>query len=980
MSGMKDPIDYVFNNARYKADSDPVRRQGIQGNALLFDGYSTWITRSVAKIEKPRDAITLEAWVAPRAYEWGDDRRPSAIVNQHDRSAKQGYLLGMYRHGSWTMQLGLGSEWVEAWSENKPLEKNKWSYVVGTYDKAASEIKLYLNGELVTTQKTPKNATINPSFSDLLIGKNNQGVLLRGTTTMNMFNGVMDEVKIHKRALSADEIKEAFDSYVPQAGGNIPAIAEKDLAIDRALLADDRHRPQYHLSAPGHWMNEPHAPIYFNGQYHLFYQHNPQGPYWHHIHWGHWVSDDMVHWRDMPVALAPEKNAPDPDGTWSGSATYDENGLPVLFFTAGNDAASPNQSTGLARSTFMQDGDNDLKTWVKHPVPVTRQEPGKGRFGDFRDPFVFQDGDHYVQLVGSGLDGGGGTALVYTSDNLTDWAYRGPLFESNYAKYPFLGTVWELPVLLPVGKDQEGQTKHILAINPAGKDADVEVYYWLGTWNSETFKFEPDHEEPRLLDVGDYHFTGPSGFVDPLTGRTILFTVSQGERTAQSEYDAGWAHNGGLPVSLSLRADGQLGIEPIQELESLRGPKLVTIQDAKLEKANELLKNVKGDMLEIVMEFGKTEAVQYGIKVRRSQNGEEETLLYYDADTATFNVNREKSTLDPDEITRGIQGGKLELNGENLKLHIYLDRSMIEANANGLKSLTTRAYPSRSDSLGLQVWADGDVKVKSMEVWQMNSAYGPTVPAYEPALRPPAGELTNHDFQTGDLTGWTVVSGSTFSNGNVNDRNEWGWGGPFNMAGVPGKYHLWGIRPGEVEDGGTGELRSETFVLGGDGQIDFLIGGGSDINNLYIALVRASDGKVLMKQTGHNWEMYLRRFWDASAYIGEELYIQIGDKATGSWGHINIDDVNVPVKLNVSISTLLQQVKDYGAAGKLEKSLYAQLKNKADQSAHQLSKGSKEQAVKFLEDFLRVLDGSSASDEVREKLAETTMWLIAEWK
>lgn len=72
---------------------------------------------------------------------------------------------------------------------------------------------------------------------------------------------------------------------------------------------------------------------------------------------------------------------------------------------------------------------------------------------------------------------------------------------------------------------------------------------------------------------------------------------------------------------------------------------------------------------------------------------------------------------------RGIQGGRLELNDENLKLQIYLDRSMVEAYANELKSLTTRVYPSRTDALGVKIWGDGNLMIKSMEVWEMKSAF-----------------------------------------------------------------------------------------------------------------------------------------------------------------------------------------------------------------------------------------------------------------
>ncbi|MNV55366.1 Levanase precursor [compost metagenome] len=172
-----------------------------------------------------------------------------------------------------------------------------------------------------------------------------------------------------------------------------------------------------------------------------------------------------------------------------------------------------------------------------------------------------------------------------------------------------------------------------------------------------------------------------------------------------------------------LREDGRLGIEPIQELQSLRGEKRLSLRDKSLVEANDQLKDVLGDMLEIQLELGPGSAKQLGIKVRRSPDGEEETLLYYDLNEAMLSVDRSKTTQHPEEKCGGVQGGKLELLGENLKLHIYLDRSMVEVYANGLKSLTTRVYPSRPDALGLRIWSDGEPVVKSIEIWEMKSIW-----------------------------------------------------------------------------------------------------------------------------------------------------------------------------------------------------------------------------------------------------------------
>ncbi|CAH1208039.1 hypothetical protein PAECIP111892_03038 [Paenibacillus auburnensis] len=732
VTGTQDDIQYVFNQTEFTESCTPPWRQGVSGYGLLFDGYSSYIAHS-AHLEgqhgRPEylSALSIGVWVAPRTYEWGYDSKLAAIVNQHNMENKQGFLLGMFRHGSWSFQIGLeGGDWKEIWSpDGYELPKNEWSYLNAVFNGDDGEIKLFLNGSEIASDTVARGSRMAAAVdTDLLIGKNNHSSKLVEAFSLHMFGGIMDELKIYNRALSNEEVAASYQEVLDSVpGGIVPQVKYDDIKLDRTPLLADRHRPQYHVSPPAHWMNEPHAPIYFDGYYHLFYQHNPQGPYFHHIHWGHWVSKDMVHWRDLPIALAPEKDQLAPDGIWSGSATYDADGLPVLFFTAGNDSASPNQSVALARSTYSEDGDPDLVNWIKHPEPLIVQQKGMGAFGDFRDPFVWKDEDVWYALVGSGIEGGGGAALAFMSEDMLNWTYKGPFYQADLQQFPYLGPIWELPVLLPLGMDKQGENKHLLLVSPVGPGADVEVFYWIGQFDKQKISFIPDQEEPQLIDVGDFHFTGPSGMVDPNTGRNIIFTIAQGDRTSELEYKSGWAHNGGLPLSVYLREDRRLGIEPIQELQSLRGEKRLSLRDKSLADANDLLKDVQGDMLEIQVEIEPGSAAQFGIKIRKSPDGEEETLLYYDLNQTMLLADRTKTTQHPGEKCSGVQGGKLELLGENLKLHIYLDRSMVEAYANGLKSLTTRVYPSRKDAMGLEIWGTGELLVKSMEIWEMQSIW-----------------------------------------------------------------------------------------------------------------------------------------------------------------------------------------------------------------------------------------------------------------
>src|SRR3954453_22822574 len=92
------------------------------------------------------------------------------------------------------------------------------------------------------------------------------------------------------------------------------------LLVWALLAAAQPYRPEFHFSPQKNWTNDPNGLVYFDGEYHLFYQYNPFGDKWGHMSWGHAVSTDMLHWQHLPVALLEE------DGVmiFSGSAVIDE--------------------------------------------------------------------------------------------------------------------------------------------------------------------------------------------------------------------------------------------------------------------------------------------------------------------------------------------------------------------------------------------------------------------------------------------------------------------------------------------------------------------------------------------------------------------------------------------------------------------------------------------------------------------------------
>lgn len=176
-------------------------------------------------------------------------------------------------------------------------------------------------------------------------------------------------------------------------------------------------RFKYHFEPNKGWMNDPNGLVYFKGQYHAFFQHNPYSTKWDKMHWGHAVSDDLLHWKELPIALYPDKEYESSGGCFSGSAIVKDDRL-YLFYTS----VADNQTQSVA---FSDDGINFTKY---EGNPVIRQNP-LGYY-DFRDPKVTEIDGQYYMVTGSG-NKDAGQVLLFKSDNLLAWEYVGILFESN---------------------------------------------------------------------------------------------------------------------------------------------------------------------------------------------------------------------------------------------------------------------------------------------------------------------------------------------------------------------------------------------------------------------------------------------------------------------------------------------------------------------------------------------------------------------
>lgn len=467
---------------------------------------------------------------------------------------------------------------------------------------------------------------------------------------------------------------------------------------------EQRHRPQYHFLPEANWMNDPNGLIQWQGQYHMFYQYNPNGAFHGTIHWGHAVSNDLVHWEHLPIALAPTPGGPDQDGCWSGCAV-DDGGVPTFIYSGERNHA---QRACLATSS---DG---LLTWDKFPGNPIIPEPPDLNLVAYRDHSVWREDGLWYQLMGAGIVGTGGTALMYRSADLRQWEYLGPLLTGDVNQHEPLwtGAMWECPAFFPLGE------KHVLLISVWDVGRPCYTAYFLGTYADH--RFTPEHL--AMLDYGDHHFYAPQTMLDD-QGRRIIFGWLPEGRSNEAQLRAGWSGVMSLPRVLSLGADGTLQTAPVVELQTARGAHHHVADIAMT--AGGLVPDVQGAALEILAEIDLGDAAEIALKVRCSPDGAEETIIRYDRAAGRLSLIRERASLD-DTTERTEQGGGLALApGETLRLHVFLDHSVLEIFANERAVLASRIYPTREDSLGIAILArGGTANLRTLDVWEMQSVGG----------------------------------------------------------------------------------------------------------------------------------------------------------------------------------------------------------------------------------------------------------------
>ncbi len=462
----------------------------------------------------------------------------------------------------------------------------------------------------------------------------------------------------------------------------------------KTTFSEDFHRPRYHFLPAANWMNDPNGVIQWDGRYHLFFQYNPDGAYHANMHWGHAVSDDLVHWRELPVAIAPTPGSPDRGGVFSGCLVND-GGTPVAIYTGVNE-------TYDVQVQCLAAGSPDLMTWEKYAGnPVIGDVPAElGQTRDFRDPFVWRGDDCWYMILASHIAGVGGAVLLYRSRDLRGWQYRHPLFVGDKARN---GRNFECPNFFPLGD------KWVLIVSAQLDHAPSTTLYFVGRFENE--RFITEHE--GVYDAG---YSYASLAHEDEAGRRLIYSWIREGRSGARQKQAGWTGVQAIPRQLWLDDRQRLCSRPVAELEALRGRHC----HLRAGDVNHDALPLGGFALDIEVEFALAGGI-CGLELARAESGWEKLAVVYDSSTATLQVRRQYDDEDP-ENDAAPQGMSHQLDaGENLRLRILFDGSVLEVIANDRSRITSRFYSGSAENDTLRVI--NPASVVALDIWEMSSIW-----------------------------------------------------------------------------------------------------------------------------------------------------------------------------------------------------------------------------------------------------------------
>lgn len=580
-------------------------------------------------------------------------------------------LLGVYATAIENTDIeALATVYADDWQSAKDISKDE---MLDHYSRSSgmtvlfSATELHIDGNTATASPvsiaSPKGTI---TFAHTLRKEADGAWRICHTETIDWESMIMDG---EQKALKAE-----FDSK---------AMAAREL---RELILSDPARPGYHFVMPEGIAApfDPNGAIYWKGRYHLFYIFQDRRSGRKMDHWGHVSSTDLFHWRHHPTGLL--------DGMYSGNCFINAEGVPTICYHQVDE--------GNAMAVAL---DDDLNTWQKlDSNPITpKTEEGDEHHGKYRswDPFGWLEGDTYYAIFG-GKHPGVAKAPALEGE----WQYTGDLFAHGVEGVPLDEDVSCAELFKLDGKDVLLCISHTLGCR-----------YYIGEWKDE--QFYP--EVHRRMSWVDNTFFAPESLLDD-KGRRIMWAWLMDYREFGMRWDRAWSGTMSLPRVLSLAGNGEMLMDVAEEIEALRYDAKEWTDIAVQANTDFVVDELRGNSLELYVEMRSTDAKEFGVKVCVSPDGQEETLIVYDAVAGELRIDADKSG--PDDAAKSVEAGPFQLQeGEPLHLRVFVDKSVVEVFANRRQAVVRRIYPAQADSLGVSLVATGgDAEVNVLKSWKIS--------------------------------------------------------------------------------------------------------------------------------------------------------------------------------------------------------------------------------------------------------------------
>lgn len=487
----------------------------------------------------------------------------------------------------------------------------------------------------------------------------------------------------------------------------------------------EQHRPQFHFTPEKSWMNDPNGMVYYDGEYHLFYQYFPDSTVWGPMHWGHAVTKDLISWEHLPIALYPDSLG----YIFSGSAVADVNNTAgfkngsetplVAMFTShdieGEKAGKMDYETqSIAYST------DKGRTWTKYAANPVLKNPGRK---DFRDPKVswHEPSQRWVLVFAAGDE-----VLFYNAPNLKDWTQTGS-FGKNMGAH---GGVWECPDLFPLTVNDTTKWVLLVSINPGGPNGGSATQYFVGDFDGKTFKNDNPDATELWIDYGTDNYAGVTwANVSEKDGRRLFLGWMSNWLYAQVVPTESWRSAMTLPRTLELRQTPQgfrVISTPVKELEKLRDKSAnlsaTTVQD---ELDLSATTGITSTTSELILEFDleKTKADDFGVELSNTK-GETFRIGYQSKENQFYADRRNAGKMNFSDQFAGLHIAPRLSDDRTLQLHFFIDVASIELFADAGSTVMTELFFPTEDFTKVKIFAkNGTAALTTGKVWRLKSVW-----------------------------------------------------------------------------------------------------------------------------------------------------------------------------------------------------------------------------------------------------------------